>query len=120
MIARRCGGRGCRAVRTSVGTFSQNSFSSAATIGTPAKRYDAARTNIDQPAKQLTFGRNFSLTDEHRSGANRVRQHLSIREHFRRGNAFLILFAAPHCRPSDHDRIASGAQAHSQDWRSDA
>jgi len=54
MIARRCGGRGCRAVRTSVGTFSQNSFSSAATIGTPAKRYDAARTNIDQPAKQLT------------------------------------------------------------------
>src|SRR5712671_3035621 len=28
-----------------------------------------------------------SPADEHRSGANQMRQHLSFREHFRRGNA---------------------------------
>jgi len=28
-----------------------------------------------------------SLADEHRSGANQMRQHLCFREHFRRGNA---------------------------------
>jgi hypothetical protein len=35
-----------------------------------------------------------SPADEHRSGANQMRQHLSFREHFRRGNAafaFLVL-----------------------------
>jgi hypothetical protein len=28
-----------------------------------------------------------SPADEHRAGANQMRQHLSFREHFRRGNA---------------------------------
>jgi len=30
-----------------------------------------------------------SPADEHRSGANQMRQHLSFREHFRRGNAMV-------------------------------
>jgi hypothetical protein len=35
-----------------------------------------------------------SPADEHRSGANQMRQHLSFREHFRGGNALLIQIAA--------------------------
>src|SRR6516225_2204931 len=35
-----------------------------------------------------------SPADEHRSGANQMRQHLSFREHFRRGNAA----SYPDCR----------------------
>src|SRR5437660_1172830 len=37
-----------------------------------------------------------SPADEHRSGANQMRQHLSFREHFTRGNALLIQIAALH------------------------
>jgi hypothetical protein len=37
-----------------------------------------------------------SPADEHRSGANQMRQYLSLREHFRRGNAPSIQIAALH------------------------
>jgi hypothetical protein len=41
-----------------------------------------------------------SPADEHRSGANQMRQHLSFREHFRRGNAS----AHPVCRAAGWHR----------------
>jgi hypothetical protein len=46
-----------------------------------------------------------SPADEHRSGANQMRQHLSFREHFRRGNAVPIQIAALHREPWNKGKL---------------
>src|SRR5438045_3014419 len=46
-----------------------------------------------------------SPADENRSGANQMRQHLSFREHFRRGNAA----SYPDCRATDRRLDIGGA-----------
>src|SRR6202022_3834202 len=51
-----------------------------------AYRPAIAATNSSRAAMLIRLI--LSPADEHRSGANQMRQHLSFREHFRRGNAF--------------------------------